>query len=98
MSPEWTKRPAGRLNQKNFKMKPYKTKKVGIVTNGDTITYKGHTFKVEGVWNNTKVRLSDQFIDENVPAVYMRGEVCNGTMYNAVLYVHKESRYAKKVN
>lgn len=78
-------------------MKDYSTKKIGEISNGSTINFKGHAIKVSGIWNNTKVLLSDPdgvlYAEENKPLCFLRGDVMNGTMYDATLYVHRLSAY-----
>lgn len=83
-------------------MKNYSRKQIGDVTNGNTIKYKGHTITVSGIWNNTQAVLPDLdgqlLYKEDIPLLFLKGEVSNGTMYNATLYVHNEADYNKKAN
>jgi len=80
-------------------MKNYSSKKIGNITNGDVINYKGHTIKVGGIWNSTKVSVADPdgilYAIEEEPVCFIKGDVMNGTMYDATLYVHKLSDYNK---
>jgi hypothetical protein len=81
-------------------MKNYSTKKIGEIANGSTINFKGNEIEIGGIWNNTKVLIADPdgvlYASEDEPICFLKGDVMNGTMYDATLYVHKVSDYNKQ--
>lgn len=82
-------------------MKNYSVKKIGEISNGATINFKGHEIKVGGIWNSPRVLIADPdgtlYANENEPLCFLKGSVMNGIMYDATLYVHKSSDYNKKL-
>jgi hypothetical protein len=81
-------------------MENYSEMQIGDVTNGQTIMYKGYAIEISGIWNDTQAVLPDLdgllLYKEDTPLIFLKGDVNNGTMYNATLYVHNEAEYNKK--
>lgn len=66
-------------------------KKLGTITNGDTIEFEGRKIVVSGIWQNTKVQLKDND-GISLYGYYLigKGGAFNGTLYDAAIVQDKK--------